>query len=349
MRAAICTAMPCTSPSTISTSPVCSPTRIDRPRSSTASRIAHAHSIARAGPSNVASAPSPVNFTTSPRQLVTCRSMMRSWAARAFVHASSPSCAARSVDPTMSVNNTVDSTRFDGLRAACAGEERLDLVEHAVGIAGEPHVVVAIELDQLRVRDPLGEICDMVTRHIAVAAPAQHQRRRLDAPEQRAHVGTRRTARTSASSSRGHRRGVHRAPTIAVWRHHPPNSAPTVDHRAGPHDFSNRSRIPRSTVARAVRRMVGGAHEPRVWAPQHERAHALRDGWRPTCMAGSACSRHREDRCAVAPDRVEHRDSRPSVQDCNRWMCLDRQSASELPRPRQSVKISRLKDASRRR
>jgi hypothetical protein len=58
MRAAMCTAMPCTSPSAISTSPVCRPARISRPRSSTASRIAHAQLIARAGPSKVASAPS---------------------------------------------------------------------------------------------------------------------------------------------------------------------------------------------------------------------------------------------------------------------------------------------------
>ena len=51
----------------------------------------------------------------TPRAPATCRSTRRLWAARAAVHASSPSCAARSVDPTMSVNNTVDSTRFDGV------------------------------------------------------------------------------------------------------------------------------------------------------------------------------------------------------------------------------------------
>jgi hypothetical protein len=54
------------------------------PRSSTASRIAHAQLIARAGPSKVASAPSPVNFTTAPRAPATCRSTTRLCAARAI-------------------------------------------------------------------------------------------------------------------------------------------------------------------------------------------------------------------------------------------------------------------------
>ena len=44
----------------------------------------------------------------------TCRSTTRLWAASAVVQASSPSCAARWVDPTMSVNSTVDSTRLVG-------------------------------------------------------------------------------------------------------------------------------------------------------------------------------------------------------------------------------------------
>ena len=43
--------------------------------------------IARAGPSNVANAPSPVNFTTDPRALATWRSTMRSWASRTVAHA----------------------------------------------------------------------------------------------------------------------------------------------------------------------------------------------------------------------------------------------------------------------
>ena len=76
----------------------------------------------------------------------------------------------------MSVNNTVDSTRFDGRGAALAGEERLDLVEHAVGVPGEPHVVVAVELHQLRAcRIRLTRSCACSPTHVAVATPVQQQ------------------------------------------------------------------------------------------------------------------------------------------------------------------------------
>jgi hypothetical protein len=68
--------------------------------------------IARAGPSNVASAPSPVNLVTSPRALATYSCTTPLCASRAAAQAASPRAAARSVDPTMSVNNTVDNTRF---------------------------------------------------------------------------------------------------------------------------------------------------------------------------------------------------------------------------------------------
>ena len=81
--------------------------------------------------------------------------------------------------------------------AAFAGEERLDLVEHAVGVAGEPHVVVAVELHQSRVRDALGEILRVFATHVAVATPVQQQCRRLDALERGADVGAQDTGRAT--------------------------------------------------------------------------------------------------------------------------------------------------------
>lgn len=107
-RAAMCTAMPCTSSSTISSSPVCKPARMGRPMSAAASRIARAQWIARAGPSNVASAPSPVN----------CRASLPRAARLLGCVLPVPSSKhhrpkrLRTVGPTMSVNKTVDSTRL---------------------------------------------------------------------------------------------------------------------------------------------------------------------------------------------------------------------------------------------
>jgi DNA-binding XRE family transcriptional regulator len=60
------TAIPPTSSSGSSShSPVCRPARISSARSATRSRIASALLIARVGPSNTASAPSPSDFTNS--------------------------------------------------------------------------------------------------------------------------------------------------------------------------------------------------------------------------------------------------------------------------------------------
>ena len=89
----------------------------------------------------------------------------------------------------MSVNSTVDSTRFDGAALRSPVRNDSTLVEHAVGVAGEPDVVVAVELHQSRVRDPLGEILCVFATHVAVATPVQQQRRRLDALERGADVG----------------------------------------------------------------------------------------------------------------------------------------------------------------
>jgi hypothetical protein len=46
----------------------------------------------------------------------------------------------------MSVDNTVDSTRFVGVAAGATGDERFNLVERPVSVAGKPHMVVPVEL-----------------------------------------------------------------------------------------------------------------------------------------------------------------------------------------------------------
>src|SRR5262249_46688406 len=68
MRAAMWTAMPPTSSPISSHSPVWSPVRTWIPSRRTRWRIEQAQRIARAGPSNVASTPSPVGFTSRPRK-----------------------------------------------------------------------------------------------------------------------------------------------------------------------------------------------------------------------------------------------------------------------------------------
>ena len=140
IRAAICTAMPCTSPSSISTSPVCKPaanvqTQIrdrvsncaragDRTRRAIKRRqcaIAgeldlpcHAHRSPLAGPPGYA------------RQ-------------GSSFHAWSPKAVARSVDPTISVNSTVDSTRLLGLdRRAPANRSRSIGRTRRAGEGGRP-------------------------------------------------------------------------------------------------------------------------------------------------------------------------------------------------------------------
>jgi hypothetical protein len=67
-RAPMCTAIPPTSASLISHSPVCSPARISMPSDRTSSAIAHAQRTPRAGPSKAAKIPSPVVLTSRPRK-----------------------------------------------------------------------------------------------------------------------------------------------------------------------------------------------------------------------------------------------------------------------------------------
>ncbi len=110
IREPVTTAMPATLSPTSSHSPMCTPARSSRSIARARSMIALAHAIARAGPSNRQKKPSPAVSTSTPRWRESsartsawCR-VSRSRQAR------SPTCVARSVDATRSVNNTVART-----------------------------------------------------------------------------------------------------------------------------------------------------------------------------------------------------------------------------------------------
>ena len=60
------------------------------------------------------------------------------------------------------------------------GEELLDLVEHAVGVAREEQVVGAIELDELGPGDAIGEVATHLEPQHPVVPPVEHKRRDLD-------------------------------------------------------------------------------------------------------------------------------------------------------------------------
>ena len=81
-----------------------------------------------ARPSNMASAPSPSDLTKRPRWRSTSSRTSASWLSSSDRHAPSPSWAARSVEPTMSVKSTVASTRSLTTGRRDAGQKLLDLV-----------------------------------------------------------------------------------------------------------------------------------------------------------------------------------------------------------------------------
>ena len=90
--------------------------RISRPRSPSVRRTACAHAIARAGPSKLAKTPSPAVSISRPRNLAISDRTAAWWRAISSRQARSPSCAARSVEPTMSVNSTVARIRSGSWR-----------------------------------------------------------------------------------------------------------------------------------------------------------------------------------------------------------------------------------------
>ena len=115
------TAIPATSSPTSSHSPVCRPARTLSPSAATASTISLAQRTARAGPSKVARKPSPIVLTSVPRQRASASRTTVLCSSSSSRQRPSPSRAACSVEPTMSVNSTVASTRSG---SGCVGAGR---------------------------------------------------------------------------------------------------------------------------------------------------------------------------------------------------------------------------------
>jgi len=111
IRAATCTAMPPMRSPRTSTSPRCIPARIRRSSPATLPRSERAQAMALAGPSNVASIPSPARSTTRPLNRPISRSVTSWCRSRSRRRSLSPSRVARSGDPTMSVKSTDASVR----------------------------------------------------------------------------------------------------------------------------------------------------------------------------------------------------------------------------------------------
>jgi len=154
--------------------------------------------------------------------------------------------------------------------AALAGEERLDFVQHAVGVPGEPHVVVAVELHESCVPDSLDEILCVFATHVAVATPVQQQRRRLDALERGADVGAHEyvVQRLEISGAAGEPLTARPpAPLGGVAR---PAGRQQVNHRTCADRVLEAVDVPHQGRLRHAERLVRGAKEARERATEHE-------------------------------------------------------------------------------
>jgi hypothetical protein len=69
------------------------------------------------------------------------------------------------------------------------GDELPDAVKHGLLIAGESPVIGAVELDESRLRDMVGEMFAGADADGAVAATVEHQCRNGDPRQKMAHVG----------------------------------------------------------------------------------------------------------------------------------------------------------------
>ena len=128
------------------------PARISSPRLRTSSRIAHAASIARPGPSNAAKKPSPAVSSSSPRCRARRPRTTAWWRASSSRQAESPTSAAFRVEPTISVKRIVARTRSGSRAATRPRDEPLRFVDRQlVGGVIRPRVRVSKphELDDL--------------------------------------------------------------------------------------------------------------------------------------------------------------------------------------------------------
>ena len=96
---------------------------------------------------------------------VTSSRVRRSWRSRVSRHRRSPSSAANSVEPTMSVNMTVASARSIATLGHGSGRELLDRVHVLLESFAERDRVPSRQLEERRLRDVLGEVPGMAGVH----------------------------------------------------------------------------------------------------------------------------------------------------------------------------------------
>ena len=124
IRAPMCTPIPPGLSPTWTASPTWTPARIWMPRGRTASTIAQAHRIARAGLGNEAKKPSPALSTSRPPWRRSSRRTVAWWRSSTSAHRSSPMATACVVESTMSVNRMAAGMRSPRPRSARSGIRR---------------------------------------------------------------------------------------------------------------------------------------------------------------------------------------------------------------------------------
>ena len=131
-----CTAIPARSLPTSSHSPVCRPQRTSSPSERTVSRIALAQRIARAGPSKVASKPSPDVLISRPRYLPQNLASLRIKCLKQFTPGIvAKRCPARRTHDIDKQHRCEHPFRL--VHMVRAGQEYLDLIQQRISIARE--------------------------------------------------------------------------------------------------------------------------------------------------------------------------------------------------------------------
>src|SRR5262245_29466796 len=170
--------------------------------------MATAQRIARAGPSKVARKPSPAVSISRPRNRSSSRRTAERWRSSRFAQLRSPSARTRSVDPTMSVNKTVASTRFGcGAGLAPVTSSSISSKDH-VSILGPPGVIYAQELDKACAGNARGDVAALLDVRVAILRPVHDDRRNANRRQYLPHVDM------GVHLLQGHRRA--RAGTTAI-------------------------------------------------------------------------------------------------------------------------------------
>ena len=158
------------------------------PGARTASASESAQRTARAGPSNVARNPSPAVPISRPAYRASCSRTRAWWARRTSAHAASVSSAARAVEPTMSVNRTVASTRSLSGRVR-APVRNCSISPTTASASADPgQMVVAGELHERRSGDAFGEVPARLDGDHPVARAVDDERRDADGAQDRPDI-----------------------------------------------------------------------------------------------------------------------------------------------------------------